>query len=164
MLKKTLKRAGIGFLLGIAMGNLIAFISVYITSGGTGGPIVARELIDYLGSESAALLLQSFLSGVIGFAGCAGMTFYEIEKWSLLPIMATHLALIFAAFLPVSYVLHWFGTLTELLIISAFMLVSYFITWLVICAIYRAQVKELNELQRSKNKMPENNMLTHEKL
>ena len=100
MLKKTLKRAGIGFLLGIAVGNLIAFLSV--VPFGSGGPIVSQKLTEMCGGEAEALLLHSFLSGLIGFAGCAGMTFYDMEEWSLLRIMASHLGVIFAVFLPVS--------------------------------------------------------------
>ena len=146
MLKTTLRRAGIGFLLGCVIGNFIAFIFVLFSEGD--GPIVSQKVITMCGGEAEALLLQSFLSGLIGFAGCAGMSFYEIEKWSLLRIMATHNAVIFAVFLPVSYVLGWFGSLTELLIISIFMLVWYFIIYLIMCAVYRRRVKELNVLQK----------------
>ena len=144
MLKRTLKRAGIGFLLGMATGNLIAFLSVVI---GGGGKIVSVKAIEMCGGEVEALLLQSFLSGLIGFAGCGGMTFYEMEEWSLLRVMASHLGVVFAVFLPVSYVLGWFADLNELLILSGMMLVSYFIVWRIMCARYKKQVKELNELQ-----------------
>ena len=146
MLKKTLKRAGIGFLLGCVIGNFIAFISVLFSEGD--GPIVSQKVITMCGGEAGALLLQSFLSGLIGFAGCAGMSFYEIEEWGLLRIMATHLAVIFAVFLPVSYILDWFGSVGDLLIMSLIMLVWYFIIYLIMCAVYRRRVKELNVLQK----------------
>ncbi len=148
MLKKTLKRAGIGFLLGMAVGNLIAFLAVVANGGGS---IVSPKTMEMCGGEAEALLLQSFLSGLIGFAGCAGMTFYEMEEWSLLRIMSSHLGVIFAVFVPVSYVLDWFGSLTDLLIMSGMMLVSYFIVWRIMCVICKRQVKELNELQRKFN-------------
>lgn len=150
MLKKTLKRAGIGFLLGCVIGNFIAFIFVLFSEGD--GPIVSQKVITMCGGEAEALLLQSFLSGLIGFAGCAGMSFYEIEKWSLLRIMATHLAVIFAVFLPVSYILDWFGSVGDLLIMSLIMLVWYFIIYLIMCAVYRRRVKELNMLQKELEK------------
>ena len=144
MLKITLKRAGIGFLLGIAVGNLIAFICVMFSGGGA---LVSEKTMAMCGGEAEALLLQSFLSGLIGFAGCAGMTFYEMEEWSLLRIMASHLGVIFAVFLPVAYFLDWTPELPDLLIVSGMMLVSYFIVWRIMCAIYKRQVKELNDLQ-----------------
>ena len=146
MLKKTLKRAGIGFLLGCVVGNLIAFFCVLFSKGD--GMMVSEKIIAMCGGEAGALLLQSFLSGLIGFAGCAGMSFYEIEKWGLLRIMATHLAVIFAVFLPVSYILDWFGSVGDLLIMSLIMLVWYFIIYLIMCAVYRRRVKELNVLQK----------------
>lgn len=146
MLKRTLKRAGIGFLLGSVIGNFIAFIFVLFSEGD--GPIVSQKVITMCGGEAEALLLQSFLSGLIGFAGCAGMTFYEMEEWSLLRIMASHLGVVFAVFLPVSYILGWFADLAELLIMSGMMLVSYFIVWRIMCAVYRQRVKELNVLQK----------------
>ena len=144
MLKQTLKRAGIGFLIGIAVGNLIAFISVLIG----GGSIVSQKCIDMCGGEAEAILLQSFLSGLIGFAGCAGMTFYEIERWSLLRVMSSHLGVIFAVFLPVSYILGWFVTVFDMLIMSGIMLVAYFIVWRIMCAVYKKKVRELNDLQQ----------------
>ena len=146
MLKRTLKRAGIGFLLGIAIGNLIAFLFDSVFGGN--GPIVSQKALEIFGGEVEALLIQSFLSGLIGFAGCAGMTFYEMEEWSLLRIMASHLGVVFAVFLPVSYILGWFADLAELLIMSGMMLVSYFIVWRIMCAVYRQRVKELNVLQK----------------
>ncbi len=149
MLKRTLKRAGIGFLLGIAIGNLIAFLFDSVFGGS--GPIVSQKALELFGGEVEALLIQSFLSGLIGFAGCAGMTFYEMEEWSLLRIMASHLGVVFAVFLPVSYILGWFTDLTELLIISGMMLVSYFIVWRIMCHIYKKQVDELNEIQQKFN-------------
>ncbi len=149
MLIKTLKRAGIGFLLGIAAGNLIALLFEWPFGGS--GPIVSQKAMDIFGGEAEALLVQSFLSGLIGFAGCAGMTFYEMERWSLLRIMASHLGIIFAVFLPVSYILGWFADLAELLILSGMMLVSYFIVWRIMCHIYKKQVDELNEIQQKFN-------------
>ena len=142
MLVRIFKRAGLGFLLGMAMGNIIA----YFTSSGSGLP-VAPQLIEAVGGEAGALLIQTVLSGLIGAAGFGGMLFYEIEKWSMLRTMATHFALISAVFLTVSRLLYWMTTLTEILVMEGIMLVAYLIVWVIMCAVYRSQVKELNELQ-----------------
>ena len=148
MLARILKRAGLGFLLGMAMGDLIA----YFTGSGSGLP-VAPDLIKAVGSEEAALLIQTVLSGLIGAAGLGGMLFYEIEEWSMLRTMITHFALISAVFLTVSRVLCWVSTVTEMLIMEGIMLAAYLIVWVIMCAVYRSQVSELNELQqRAKDK------------
>ena len=58
MLKKTLKMAGIGFLLGIVIGNLIAFLT---GNSDTGGVTFAPQKLLYMAGGSAviAMLLQS---------------------------------------------------------------------------------------------------------
>ncbi|MBR4622678.1 MAG: DUF3021 domain-containing protein [Ruminococcus sp.] len=147
MLGRVLKRAGLGFLLGMAMGDIIA----YITFTGSGMP-VAPEFVDKVGSEAAAFLIQTVLSGLIGAAGVGGMLFYEIESWSMLRTMLTHFALISAVFLTVSRVLCWMTAVSEMLIMEGIMLAAYLIVWVIICAVYRAQVKDLNALQDELNK------------
>ena len=150
MLWKTLKRAGFGFILGMAVGNLIA--------AATGHPdIVSPALLEKAGSLSAALLWQTLLSGVIGFAAWAGISFYDIEEWSLLRADAVHYLCIMAVFLPVAFFLGWIETAADARIMAAIMLGAHTAIFLILCAYYRAQVRELNRLnalrmQREKEK------------
>ena len=97
MIGRILKRAGIGFLLGSNIGNIIAYICVCGK-----GPIVSSDLIASTGSESTAMLVQSLLSGVLGAIGVAGMCFYDIDEWSMLKTMVIHFAVIEAAFIPIA--------------------------------------------------------------
>ena len=142
LLGRILKRAGLGFLIGMAVGNLIAFLSSIGHSG-----IVAAELVDMLGNEVAAVILQTFLSGLIGAAGFGGMLFYEIESWSMIKTMVVHFALISVVYIPVSLVLHWFETIEQFLIMEGMMLLAYMIIWLILYFVYKSQVKDLNKLQ-----------------
>ena len=140
MLLKTLKRAGFGFVLGMAVGNLIAAL--------TGHPnIVSAELLQRAGSLSAALLWQTLLSGLIGAAGMGGTTLYEIERWPLLAIDLAHYALVMAVFLPVGHFLGWFPTQGVVLMMAAIMFAVHFGIFLIMCAVYRKQVRELNRMQ-----------------
>lgn len=145
MLKRTLKRGIIGALIGTNAGLIISCLSVIASSGG--GSIISPRIMAMCGDEAHALLLTLLLSGIMGFIDCAGMSFYEMENWSLFRIMASHLVLIFAAFVPVAFFLGWVETPLELLIVSIPMLISYFIVYVIMCAIYKKQVKELNEMQ-----------------
>ena len=141
MFADALKRACFGFVLGMAAGNLIAAL--------TGHPaIVSPALVERVGSLSAALLTQTLLSGVIGCAAWAGMGMYEIERWPLLLSVLAHFSLIMAVFLPVSRFLGWCRTAAELLVITACMAAAHLCIFLVMCAWYRKQVKDLNELQK----------------
>lgn len=150
MRMRVLKSIGIGFLISMAVGDVIAFLS----SLGTGEiGFVAPQLVDALGSDVAAVILQTFLSGFIGAAGFGGMYLYEIDDWSMIKAMAVHFTMISAVFISVALILRWMNTVYEILIMEGAMLVVYLIIWVIMCAVYRSQVSELNELQqRAKDK------------
>lgn len=99
-------------------------------------------------AQVEALLYQTMLSGLIGAAGFGGMGFYEVERWPLLLAVAAHFGLILAVFLPVARFLGWCGTVAELLAVAACMGAAHLAIFIVMCAYYRKQVRELNELQK----------------
>ena len=146
MLKKTLKMAGIGFLLGIVIGNLIAILTGNSDTGGV--TFAPQKLLDMAGGKAiVAMLLQSLFSGLYGAACFAGMSFYEIERMPLAAATALHCALIILLFIPISLFLGWVSKIETLLMISGIQLVCFFIIWLIMYAGFKKQVKELNELQ-----------------
>ena len=146
MLKKTLKAAGIGFLLGIVIGNLIAFLTGNSDTGGI--TFAPQKLLDMSGgNEVIAMLLQSLFSGLYGAVCFAGMSFYEIERMPLAVATALHCALIVLLFIPIAFLLGWVSQIETQLIISGIQLVCFFIIWLIMYAGFKKQVKELNELQ-----------------
>ena len=124
------------------MGNFIAFLS---SSGSD--IIVSKELIEMTGSETMAVVLQTLLGGLIGAAGFGGTLFYEIESWSMIRTMSVHFIFIMLVFVPVCIILHWVGSILEMLILAGFMLLGYMIVWLIMFCIYKAQVKQLNTMQ-----------------
>ena len=146
MLKKTLKAAGIGFLIGMIVGNVIAFLT---GNSGTGGVTFASpQLLDMAGgSGTVAMLLQSLFSGLYGAVCFAGMSFYEIERMPLAAATALHCALIVLLFIPIALLLGWVSDIGTLLIISGMQLVGFFIIWLIMYFGYKKQIRELNEMQ-----------------
>ena len=146
MLKKTLKAAGIGFLIGMIVGNVIAFLT---GNSGTGGVTFASpQLLDMAGgSGTVAMLLQSLFSGLYGAVCFAGMSFYEIERMPLAAATALHCALIVLLFIPIALLLGWVRDIGTLLIISGMQLVGFFIIWLILYFGYKKQIRELNEMQ-----------------
>ena len=146
MLKKTLKAAGIGFLIGMIVGNVIAFLT---GNSGTGGVTFASpQLLDMAGgSGTVAMLLQSLFSGLYGAVCFAGMAFYEIERMPLAAATALHCALIVLLFIPIALLLGWVSDIGTLLMISGMQLVGFFIIWLILYFGYKKQIRELNEMQ-----------------
>ena len=146
MLKKTLKAAGIGFLLGIVIGNLIAFLTGNSDTGGI--TFAPQKLLDMSGGNAViAMLLQSLFSGLYGAVCFAGMSFYEIERMPLATATALHCALIVLLFIPIALLLGWVSDIGTLLIISGMQLVGFFIIWLIMYFGYKKQIRELNEMQ-----------------
>ena len=146
MLKKTLKAAGIGFLIGMVVGNVIAILTGNSATGGV--TFASPQLLNMAGGNGVvAMLLQSLFSGLYGAACFAGMSFYEIERMPLAAATALHCALIVVLFIPIALLLGWVSDIVTLLIISGMQLVGFFIIWLIMYFGYKKQIRELNEMQ-----------------
>ena len=153
MLKKTLLRAGIGFIIGAAVGDLIAFLTGTSATGGV--TFASQQLLDMSGGNTVlAMVLQSLFSGLYGAVCFAGMTLYDAERLPLAAATALHCGLIVLPFVPISYLLGWISGIVETLIIASAQIAAFFVIWLVMYFGYKKQVKELNELQE-KNKHQE---------
>lgn len=152
MLAKILKCAGIGFLIGAVVGNLIAVLTS--TSSSEGVNITSQQLLDMAGgSPAVSILLQSLFSGLYGSLCFVGITFYDIERWPLALATALHCAVIVLTFIPIALLLGWFTSIVSLLIMSCIQIVAFFIIWLILYFSYKKQIKELNELMnRNKEK------------
>ena len=73
MLKKTLIRAALGFLIGIVIGNVIAILTGTSDTGGV--TFASKRLLDIAGGNGAlAMFFQSLFSGLYGAACFAGMS------------------------------------------------------------------------------------------
>ena len=147
MLAKTLKRAGVGFLIGMVVGNLIAILTG--TSATDGVTFASPQLLNIAGgSAGLAMVLQSLFSGLYGAACFAGMSFYDADRLPLALATALHCGTIVLLFIPISLILGWISSVPALLIVMGIQLVVFFIIWLIMWAAYRKQVKELNEMQK----------------
>ncbi|MBQ3264712.1 MAG: DUF3021 domain-containing protein [Ruminococcus sp.] len=146
MLAKTLKRAGIGFLLGIVIGYALSILTgldnpdVFIS--------VPPRLLSLTGSVPLSQILQGLFSGIYGAVCFGTMTFYEIERWPLALATGAHCAVIVLLYIPVGFFLGWLDGWLDMLIVAGCQLVGFFIIWLIMNAIYKKQVKELNEMQK----------------
>lgn len=146
MLLKFFKRAGIGFLLGIVIENIITIIIGYAATGTA--LFFAPEFLLRAGNELNAVVLQLLLSGIYG-ALCMGSTIiYDIEKMPLLRATELHCLAVMLPYIPLSLYLCWITTAAEMTAVMSIMLAAYFVIWLIMCSIYKMQVKELNKLQK----------------
>ena len=149
MKKKLLIRAGIGFAFGAAVGTIIAVLSTAASENGV--RLYSEVLFARTGSAAASLLLQILFSGLYGAVCMGGTVVYEIEEWPLVRASLTHYGMCMLLYLPISLLLGWNNGLSELLIVIGIMTAVYFIIWLVMFLRYRAEVRELNDINRRRN-------------
>ena len=137
MRSRMIRRIILGFLLGTAIGNLIAWFF---------GSYVSSMLVARMGSVPAAILVQSLVSGLYGSFALTGTLFYDVEQWSLTRSSVMHFLVIAVLYVPTAMFLGWANSATEILIIEGILLVAYFIIWLVIYLRYKKKVRSLNEM------------------
>ncbi|MER2235289.1 MAG: DUF3021 domain-containing protein [Candidatus Limivicinus sp.] len=139
MLTKALKRGAIGFSIGIVVSLIISWLT-------GGGKLVSDVLVQRIGSETGALIVDLILSGLFGAFCMAGTVFYEIEHWSLAKATFLHYLIVILCFPPLALFLGWVSKPAEILIMTGIQTVCFILIWLFMYLRYRAEVKELNEL------------------
>lgn len=138
MRKKVFILAWIGFFLGMLAGALIAWFA--------DGSLVNPRLAAWTGSETASVILQALISGLLGAVAMGGTMVYEIERWSLAACTATHYLMTELSYVTIALVLGWVESLEGLLIMLTIQLVIYVVIWLIMYRRYQIQIRELNEL------------------
>ena len=152
MLKRSLKFAGFGFILGIAVCSIITIL----TSDASGVPASAA-FIEKIGSAKWALLIQALLSGVHGAICMGTVTLYDTDRLPLTLVSALHCACCIVPFVILSVPLGWTGSVADTLIMVGIQLVAYFIVWLIMYSLYRKEIRELNKIKDNiDNSGPEN--------
>ena len=144
MVATTLKRAAIGFVLGMIVGVLIVIIEGFSNGGELQLP---ETLLAATGSEAGALLAQMLASGVFGAVPWAGITFYELESWGMLKQAVVHFATYMAAFLLIGTCVGWLEPTPPVIgIFVGVFAVGHTIIWLVMYARYKAEVEQIDVL------------------
>ena len=128
MAKKVLKRALMGFVIGMPVGTLILILLSYMTEGGA--VLFTPALLGRTGNEATALLAQTLLSGVVGAVGMGG------ASWIVYTLV----------FLPIGFFLGWLEGPADALVMAVIFAVVEAVMTLVMFARYNAQVRQLNEL------------------
>lgn len=144
MVESMLKRVTMGYVVGMPVGTLILIFLSFTTEGGA--LFFTDALLARTGSEAAALLVQTMLSGVIGAVGVGGTVFFDIEDWGLLKSGVAHWALYTAAFMPIGFFLGWLEGLADACVMAEVFALVDFASILVIETRYKLQVKRLNAL------------------
>ena len=145
MIKKTIKLAIIGFVTGMAIGNIIAIAISYAAGGNE--LIFPQAMYDLTGSAAGALAVQTLMSGLLGAISFGSAILYELEGLPLTLVSILHCAICLAAYFPIALFLGWIRpTVHDIGMMTCIMIAVYMVIWLIMYVRYRIEVREINEL------------------
>ena len=137
-----LRMAVIGFIMGVVFGDAITML---FASTPDHLAFVSQDMSDRYG-DTAALIIQSLVSGIVGFIAFYGTIVYYDERFNIITATLIHMAISLTALLSAGYFLGWIGTTIEdLMLFLVLPLVMYFMIWFSVYISYRMKIEQINE-------------------
>ncbi len=152
MKKKALLRGLTGFPFGIFIGYTITILISLVHSDGSYAPVVPA-LVEQLGSEIRAVVLQYSLCGVYGIIWAASSVIWENDNWSILKQTIVHFLIVSLSTLPIAYFAHWMEhTLAGIASYFGIFIGIYVVIWAVIYGVWSHKIKQVNDKIKEENK------------
>lgn len=146
MKKKLIGRGLIGFPVGIAIGYVITVIISICIGDGFFHP-VNPELVNKMGSELNAILIQTGLSGIMGTGFAMASVIWEIDSWSLAKQSGIYFMIISVIMLPIAYFTNWMKhTVLGVLSYVAIFVAIFVVVWLSQYLLWKRKIKQMNTL------------------
>lgn len=143
--KAVSKRAILGFIYGVFIGQTILIIeSLFMHDGNFYA--VSASLLELAGTKIAAVIIQYFLTGIIGLTFASTTVIFEMDEWSLLRQTITHFIITSIVMYVAGFLCGWFPhTVGSTLIWFGVFVVVYLIFWICFSLYYKNKVKKMNE-------------------
>lgn len=146
MLNKIIKRAVMGFIYGIFIGQTILILESLFQGNGMFYPC-SEYLLAHTNSQITAVILQYFITGIIGISFAAGTVIFEIDSWSIVGQTALHFVINSVVMFFAGFFCGWFPhTVKSTIIWFAVFIVVYIIIWFCFTMYYKKKTRELNEV------------------
>ena len=143
--KEAVKRAIMGFIYGVFIGQTILILESLMARDGNFYP-VAASLVNLAGTKIGAVIIQYFLTGLIGTTFAATTVLFEIDNWSLLKQTIIHFIITSIVMYIAGFLCGWFPhKLSSTLIWFGIFIVIYVIFWISFSSYYKNKVKKINE-------------------
>lgn len=152
MKRKIIKRGFLGFPLGIAIGYVITVIISVCVGDGSFYP-VAAELIDTVGNELNAVVLQTVLCGIMGMGYAMASVIWDIDSWSLAKQSGVYFAIACVVMFPIAYIANWMKhDIVGILSYVGIFVAIFIFVWLIQYLVWKDKVKRMNNgIQNSNN-------------
>ena len=146
MKKQIIKRGLFGFPVGIAIGFVITIIISVCVRDGNFYP-VTPELIETMGNEVNAVILQTVLCGIMGTGFAMASVIWELDSWSLAKQSGIYFLIACIIMLPIAYIANWMEHSIGGFLSYVGIFVAIFVAvWLAQYLIWKGKIKKINEL------------------
>lgn len=142
--KEALKRGVFGFPIGITIGYIMTIVSSLIFGKGQYYS-VTPILIDTMGSEINAVVMQAFLSGLLGACFSASSVIWDIEDWNIVKQTATYFFVTSLFMMPIAYFMNWMPHSKKgFIIYFGIFVIIFFVIWIAQYFIWKNQIEKMN--------------------
>ena len=145
----TLKKALLRGLLGAPIGVFISYtitilISLFHLGEGIYSPVVP-ELVNEMGNEIYAVLMQYILSALLGFGFATGSAVFQVEQWSITKQTVIHFIISVTAMFPTAYFRYWIDhTVGGVLFYMLTFVILYVVIWVIQINIWKRRIQDIN--------------------
>jgi len=144
-MKEFIKRAIMGFVYGVFIGQTIVILESLAGGNGNFYPVSAY-LVQHSSSQMAAVIIQYFLTGIIGISFATTTLIFEIDSWSITAQTVLHFVITSVVMFIAGLVCGWFPhTAKSIVIWFVIFIVIYVIMWVGFMLYFKKQTKKINE-------------------
>lgn len=152
MKKDLICRGLLGFPLGIAIGYVITIIISVIGAGGSYAA-VAPELMQTMGNEINAVILQTVLCGIMGSGFAMASIIWDIDSWSLVKQSGIYFSIACVVMLPIAYAANWMKhSIGGVLSYVGIFIVIFVFVWLAQYMAWKSKIKRMNDGIKKSNR------------
>lgn len=145
MKKELIKRCLFGAPLGLAISTVITIV-ISLTVGDGRYYAVVPALVNDMGSEINAVIVQAVLSMVYGAAWAGASIVWDADQWSVLKMTLVHLIVTSCATFPIAYLARWMPhNLAGILLYFGIFIGIYLIIWVSQYSAMKKRIQEMNE-------------------
>ena len=149
MKKIALRRGLLGIPQGIAIGYIITVIISLVIGDGSYHAVVPG-LVEQLGSEMSAIVVQVLLWSLLGGVSAASSIIWELDNWSIFKQTGIYFFLLAITLLPIAYFMHWMQrTWIGFLLYFGGFVTMFIVIWLIQYFALKRKLKKMNEKLRS---------------
>ena len=143
--KAVAKRAVLGFIYGVFIGQTILILESLMMRDGN-FYAVSSSLLELVGTKITAVIIQYFLTGIIGLTFASTTVIFEMDEWSLLRQTIIHFIITSIVMYIAGFLCGWFPhTVVSTLVWFGVFVVVYLIFWICFSLYYKNKVKKMNE-------------------